>query len=62
MPARKRLGRPTEIPDRVELVVYLARSEQREIVRAAQLAHVSASAWVRTVALAALKDRTRRPT
>jgi hypothetical protein len=62
MPARKRLGRPTEIPDRVELVVYLTRSERREIVRAAQQAHVSASAWVRTVALAALKDRTRRPT
>jgi hypothetical protein len=62
MPARKRLGRPIEIPDRVELVVYLTRSERREIVRAAQRADVSTSAWVRAVALAALKDRTGRMT
>ena len=44
----------------LRLVVYLTRSERREIVRAAQQAHVSASPWVRTVALAALTNRTRR--
>jgi hypothetical protein len=60
MPARKRLGRPPEIPDRVELIVYLSRSERGAIVRAAKRADVSASAWVRAVALAALKDRTKR--
>ena len=62
MPARKKLGRPTEIPDRVELVVYLRRKERGAIVRAARQADVSASAWVRAVALAALRDRTGRPT
>src|SRR5262249_7448154 len=58
MPTRKRLGRPPEIPDRVELMVYLSRKERAAIVRAAKRAHVSASAWVRAVALAALPDRT----
>jgi hypothetical protein len=62
MPTRKRLGRPTEIPDRVELVVYLSGKERGGIVRAAKQANVSASAWVRAVALAALKDRTKRTT
>jgi hypothetical protein len=62
MPARKRLGRPPEIPDRVELVVYLSRSDRRAIIRAAKQADVSASAWVRAVALAALKDRAGRAT
>jgi hypothetical protein len=54
MPARKRLGRPTEIPDRVELIVYLSRKERGAIARAARLADVSVSAWVRAVALTAL--------
>jgi hypothetical protein len=60
MPTRNRLGRPTEIPDRVELIVYLTRSERRQIVQAAKQADVSASAWVRARALAALAGRTRR--
>lgn len=62
MPARKKLGRPREIPDRVELVVYLTRVERAAIQRAAQRADVSTSAWVRAVVLAALPDRTRRST
>jgi hypothetical protein len=62
MPARTRIGRPPEIPNRVELVVYLSRPERTAIRRAAKRADVSTSAWVRAVALAALQDRTRRPT
>jgi hypothetical protein len=62
MPARKKLGRPTEIPDRVRLNIYLSAGELRAIARAAKRAHVSTSAWVRAVALAALKDRTGRMT
>jgi hypothetical protein len=62
MQARKRLGRPPEITDRVELVVYLSRKERGAIARAARQADVSVSAWVRAVALAALTDRTRRKT
>jgi len=54
MPARKKLGRPPEIPDRVELVVYLSRKERGAIARAARQADVSVSAWVRAVALTAL--------
>jgi hypothetical protein len=49
-----RLGRPPEIPDRVTLYVYVTATEQRRITRAARRAKVSASAWVRSVALAAL--------
>jgi hypothetical protein len=52
MPAR--LGRPPEIPDRVTLYVYVSAREQRRIARAARRAKVSASAWIRAVALAAL--------
>ncbi len=60
MPARPpspRLGRPTEIPNRVKLEVYLTGRERRAIVAAATQANVSASAWVRAAALTALKAR-----
>ena len=52
-----RVGRPTEISDRVTLAVYLTAHEQRRIARAARRANVSASAWVRAVALATLAAR-----
>jgi hypothetical protein len=51
-----RTGRPTEIPDRVTLYVYVTAREQRRIARAARRARLSASAWVRAAALAALED------
>jgi hypothetical protein len=56
MTARKRraLGRPTEIHNRVRLDVYMTRAERKAINSAARAAHVSASAWVRAAALAAL--------
>jgi hypothetical protein len=61
MPARKKLGRPTEIPDRVRLDIYLSARELRAIAQAAKRANVSTSAWVRDKALTALTtDRTRR--
>jgi len=47
MSTQKHLGRPTEIPDRVDLVVYLTRQERAAIIRAAQRAGVSVSAWCR---------------
>jgi hypothetical protein len=49
-----KMGRPPEIPNRVTLYVYVTAQEQRRIARAARRAHLSASAWVRTVARAAL--------
>jgi hypothetical protein len=60
MGARKKLGRPPEIPNRVKLFVYLRAGERQAIARAAKQANVSTSAWMRAVALAALKDRTGR--
>jgi hypothetical protein len=58
MPTRKRtpLGRPTEIPDRVRLHVYVTGGEARRIALAAKRAHVSVSAWMRARALAALSQ------
>jgi hypothetical protein len=55
-------GRPPEIPNRRKLQVYLSRTELRAIKQVAKEANVSASAWVRAVALAALRDRTGRTT
>ena len=49
-----RLGRPPEIPNRVTLWVYVTAQEQRRIARAAKRANLSASAWLRTLAVAAL--------
>ena len=57
-----RVGRPPEFHHRVRLEVLLEATELRAITRAAKAAHVSASAWVRAVALAALRDRTGRTT
>jgi hypothetical protein len=54
MPAR--LGRPPLFRRRVKLEVFLEAGELRAIKRAARQADVSASAWVRSVALAALND------
>jgi hypothetical protein len=63
MGARKRLGRPPEIPNRVKVFVYLRAGERQAIARAAKRANVSTSAWMRATALAALtEDRTRRTT
>jgi hypothetical protein len=45
-PASKR-GRPAEIADRVELVIYLTRGERAAIDSVAQRASVSRSAWAR---------------
>ena len=56
MPAR--LGRPPVFRHRVKLDVFLETVELRAIKAAAKQADVSASAWVRAVALAALRDRT----
>jgi len=58
MPARR--GRPPIFRRRVKLDVFLEAGELRAIKHAAKRADVSASAWMRAVALAALKDRTRR--
>jgi hypothetical protein len=44
----------------VKLSVLFEASELRAIKQMAKQADVSASAWVRTVALAALRDRTGR--
>jgi hypothetical protein len=60
MGARKKLGRPSEIPNRVKLFVYLTAGERQAIARAAKRANVSTSAWVRAVALTALHSRTGR--
>jgi hypothetical protein len=62
MPARKGPGRPPEIPERVELTVYVSKREQAAVQRAAQQADVSTSAWVRALVLAALTERTGRTT
>jgi hypothetical protein len=51
------MGRPTEIPDRVKLEVYMTARERRRITQAAKRAKVSASAWMRGLALVALEDR-----
>jgi hypothetical protein len=48
------MGRPPEIPDRRTLTVYVSGREQRRITRAAKRAHVSVSAWLRALAVAAL--------
>jgi len=53
LPAR--VGRPPEIPDRVTLYVYLTARERRAIARAAKRARISASAWMRALAVAALQ-------
>jgi hypothetical protein len=58
MPAR--LGRPPLFRHRVKLEVFLEAGELRAIKQLAKQADVSASAWVRAVALAALRDRTGR--
>jgi hypothetical protein len=58
MPAR--LGRPPLFRHRVKLDVFFEAGELRAVKRAAKQADVSASAWVRAAALAALKDRTGR--
>lgn len=55
-------GRPPEILNRVKLQVYLSAGELRAVARAAKHANVSASAWIRALAVAALKDRTGRTT
>jgi uncharacterized membrane protein len=51
-----RMGRPPEFKRRVRLEVLLEARERREITRAAKQARVSASAWMRTTALAALHE------
>jgi hypothetical protein len=58
MPAR--LGRPPLFRQRVKLEVFLEAGELRAIKQMAKQADVSASGWVRSVALAALRDRTGR--
>jgi hypothetical protein len=60
MPAR--IGRPPLFRRRVKLDVFLEAGELRAIKAAAKVGNVSASAWVRSVVLAALKDRTGRTT
>jgi hypothetical protein len=55
-------GRPPEISNRVKLQVYLSAGELRAIKRVAKQADVSASAWVRSAALATLRDRAGRTT
>jgi hypothetical protein len=50
------MGRPPEFRRRVRLEVLLEAAERRLIARAAKRARVSASAWMRTTALAALHD------
>jgi hypothetical protein len=60
MPAR--LGRPPLFRHRVKLEVFLEAGELRAIRQLAKEGNVSASAWVRAVALAALRDRTGRTT
>jgi hypothetical protein len=54
------MGRPVEIPNRVTLYVYLTAGEQRRIARAARREKVSSSAWMRTLALAALNSGAQR--
>jgi hypothetical protein len=46
----------------VKLEVFLEAGELRAIKQLAKQADVSASAWVRAAALAALRDRTGRTT
>jgi hypothetical protein len=58
MPAR--IGRPPLFRHRVKLDVFLEAGELRAIKAAAKHADVSASAWVRAVAVAALRNRTGR--
>jgi len=60
MPAR--LGRPPLFRHRVKLDVFFEAGELRAIKRAAKEANLSASGWVRRVALAALHGRTGRTT
>jgi hypothetical protein len=60
MPAR--IGRPPVFRHRVKLDLFLEAGELRAIKAVAKQADVSASAWVRAAALAALKDRTGRTT
>jgi hypothetical protein len=55
MTTRKR-GRPPLIPNRTKLAVYVTRQESRRIARVARAQRVSASAWLRALALAALAD------
>jgi hypothetical protein len=54
------LGRPPLFRHRVKLDLFLEAGELRAIKRAAKQADMSASGWVRCVALAALKERTGR--
>jgi hypothetical protein len=60
MPAR--IGRPPLFRHRVKLDLFLEAGELRAIKQAAKQADMSASGWVRRVALAALKERTGRMT
>jgi hypothetical protein len=62
MPARKGPGRPTELRERREIVVYVTRRERAAIRDAAAGADVSMSAWMRALALAALYARPERKT
>ena len=61
MPTRRRgPGRPPLYRHKVKLSVLFEASELRAIRKLAKEGTVSASAWVRAVALAAVRDRTGR--
>jgi hypothetical protein len=47
-------GRPPLIPNRTKVSIYVTRQESRRIARAARAQRLSASAWLRELALAAL--------
>jgi hypothetical protein len=51
---RKSVGRPVEVPNRVQLKVYVTAGEGRRIVRAAEQAGLSTSAFVRAAVVASL--------
>ena len=53
MTPRKR-GRPALIPNRTKVALYVTRQEWRQIARAARAQRLSASAWLRELAIAAL--------
>jgi len=59
---RRGPGRPPLYRHKVKLSVVFETSELRAIRQLAKASNVSASAWVRAVALAALPDRTGRTT
>jgi hypothetical protein len=63
MPTRRRgPGRPPLYRHKVKLSVPFEASELRAIRQMAKEGTVSTSAWVRSVVLAALRDRTGRTT